>query len=149
VGAEPAPDSRGYMTALCIAVLLRHDYEAGAARVLTPAERDAAPVLPGGRLRVLCGDAEGHRGEAGVTAGCVRPLHCGGWEAVARRPGPVQPYGAGMHLFPEPCEPRQIEGLPLPVVCRGPDPRQARLSSRAGPARPRVQCPPCRQPARQ
>ena len=108
------------LDALCIAVLLRHGYEVGCYRPLSPSERDTAPVLPGGRLRTLCDDTEGNRITAEVTADYVKRLNCGCWEVHVRRPGPVQPHGAGMHLFPYWCgghgDPNQ--GAPMPAVIR-------------------------------
>lgn len=91
------------LAVLCTGILLRHDYEVGMLRVMSPSERDAAPVLPGGLLRCKCEDTAGNVITAEVTANHVMRLGCGCWQVDVFRPGPIMEYAPGMHLFPQTC----------------------------------------------
>lgn len=115
-------DNLKALEALCLSVLLRHSFEVGGYTPLYPSEREEAPVLPGGLLRTLCDDVDGNRITAEVTADYVKRLNCGCWQVHVRRPGPFQPYGAGMHLFPEPLNCPHNSDCPAPeVLRRGPE----------------------------
>ena len=48
----------------------------------------AAPVEPGGIVRVLCDTTDDRRVTAEVTAGTVDLLKCGCWRMRTTRPGP-------------------------------------------------------------
>jgi hypothetical protein len=91
------------LAVMCTGILRRHDYEVGLWRVLSPSEREAAPVLPGGVLRCTCQDTVGQIVTVEVTANHVMRLNCGCWQVEVFRPGPTMPYAPGMHLFPQTC----------------------------------------------